>query len=64
MSTYTNDLGDPASVNGYVNLGPFGSYEYGGNAALNVAVMLAIAGGFLWLLKASGFRAMVAVGRS
>jgi hypothetical protein len=39
---------------------PMGDY---GNAAVNVAVMVAVAAVFLTILKRSGFRAMVAVGR-
>lgn len=39
---------------------PMGDY---GNAAVNVAVMVAVAAVFLTVLKRSGFRAMVAVGR-
>jgi hypothetical protein len=39
---------------------PLGDY---GNAAVNVAVMIAVAAVFLAVLKRSGFRAMVAVGR-
>jgi hypothetical protein len=39
---------------------PMGDY---GNAAINVAVMVAVAAVFLTVLKRSGFRAMVAVGR-
>lgn len=34
-----------------------------GNAAVSVAVMIAVAAIFLTVLKRSGFRAMVAVGR-
>lgn len=48
---------DPGS---YVNLDPSSPKA----AAISIAIMIALAAIFLALLKRSGFRAMVAVGRS
>jgi hypothetical protein len=50
------DVGDYDDV-------PAGFTDQAGNAAINVAVMVAVAAIFLTVLKRSGFRAMVAVGR-
>lgn len=60
--------GQPPAGNAHYDVGdfvddalyPMGDY---GNAAINVAVMVAVAAVFLTVLKRSGFRAMVAVGR-
>jgi hypothetical protein len=66
-----------AGVGGFFGVGaaaPTAHYDVGdytdgpmdsglGNAAVNVAVMVVVAAVFLTVLKRSGFRAMVAVGR-